>query len=138
MRLAERECRERFASARRAFLATADLGAVPHIVPVTFALSDDIVVLAVDHKPKMTSDLKRLRNIRANPRVALLVDSYDEDWARLWWVRADGTAEILDDPPAVDLLRQRYAAYADNPPQGPVIRVRVTRWSGWTSATLQA
>lgn len=138
MRLVEQECRSRFAAARRAFLATASVAAVPHLVPVTFALINDTVVLAVDHKPKSTTDLKRLRNIRANPRVALLVDEYGEDWDRLWWVRADGTAEVFDEPDRadVDLLQQRYRAYAGDPPRGPVIRVGVTRWSGWASATL--
>ena len=48
---------------------------------------------AVDHKPKRSRALQRLENIAANPAVSLLVDDYAEDWSKLWWVRADGTAQ---------------------------------------------
>jgi PPOX class probable F420-dependent enzyme len=127
------EARERFASARVARLATADADGVPHIVPLVFAVEGDTVFSAVDAKPKRTSDLKRLRNIAANPRVALLADHYDDaDWDRLWWARADGTGRVLDSSPeAVGLLRERYAQYRDAPPAGPVLAVEVLRWSGW-------
>ena len=59
-------------------------------MPVTFAVLGDIIVIAIDHKPKRSMNLKRLRNIADNPRVSLLVDRYDDDWSQLWWVRADG------------------------------------------------
>ena len=85
----------RFSDARVARLATVDATGQPHIVPVTFAHNDNTIVIAVDHKPKSTRNLKRLRNIEANPKVTLLVDHYDEDWSQLWWVRADGTAEVV-------------------------------------------
>jgi PPOX class probable F420-dependent enzyme len=131
--MSPREARERFASARVARLATADAGGVPHVVPLVFALDGDTVYSAVDAKPKRTTDLKRLRNVAANPRVALLADHYaDEDWAALWWARADGTGRVLDAAPeAVALFRERYAQYRDAPPQGPVLAVDVHRWSGW-------
>jgi PPOX class probable F420-dependent enzyme len=90
--------RDRFAEARVARLATADESGRPLLVPVTFALDGDLAYFAVDHKPKTTRNLKRLRNIEANPQVSLLADEYDEDWTQLWWVRADGTATILRDP----------------------------------------
>jgi PPOX class probable F420-dependent enzyme len=141
VRFDQQQCRERFAAARHAHLATAGLDAVPHVVPVTFALAGDTVVTAVDHKPKTTVDLRRLRNIRANPSVALLADGYDDDWRRLWWVRADGTANVVDSPAdpahqaAVVALQDRYGAYLMQPPQGPVITIRVTRWTGWAAAT---
>ena len=127
------EARERFASARVARLATADADGVPHIVPLVFALDGDTIYSAVDTKPKRSTDLKRLRNVAANPRVALLADHYaDEDWATLWWVRADGTGRVLDaSAAAVALLRERYAQYRDTPPAGPVLAVDVRRWSGW-------
>ena len=57
-------------------------------MPVTFAVYGDLVCFAVDHKPKSTRDLRRLRNIRANDQVSVLVDDYADDWSRLWWVRA--------------------------------------------------
>ncbi len=84
------EAHRRFAAARVARLATADAEGVPHVVPVVFAVEGDTVVVAVDHKPKRTTALKRLANVRANPRVALLADHYaDDDWDALWWARAD-------------------------------------------------
>ena len=66
-------------------------------MPVTFAVQGDIIVIAIDHKPKRSMNLKRLRNIADNPRVSLLVDSYDDDWSQLWWVRADGVAAVLEE-----------------------------------------
>jgi PPOX class probable F420-dependent enzyme len=126
------EARERFASARVARLATADAEGVPHIVPLVFALDGETIYSAVDAKPKRTTDLKRLRNVAANPRVALLADHYAEDWDVIWWARADGTGRVLDgSPEAVALLRERYAQYRDAPPEGPVLAVDVERWSGW-------
>ncbi|GAB1822181.1 TIGR03668 family PPOX class F420-dependent oxidoreductase [Herbidospora sp. RD11066] len=117
-------------------LATAAADGTPHLVPVTFAVSGDQVVIAIDHKPKTTHNLRRLRNIRDNPRVSLLADHYEADWTRLWWARADGTARILDGSkrePALTLLAERYEQYAEHRPQGPVIDITVTRWSGWSS-----
>jgi PPOX class probable F420-dependent enzyme len=127
------EARELFASARLARLATADAHGVPHVVPLVFALDGDTIYSAVDAKPKRTTDLKRLRNVVANPRVALLADHYDDgDWDALWWARADGDGRVLDAAPdAVALLRERYPQYRDAPPEGPVLAVDVRRWSGW-------
>ena len=129
------EARERFASARVARLATADAECVPHIVPLVFALDGDTIYSAVDPKPKRTTDLKRLRNVAANPRVALLADHYvDDDWDALWWARADGTGTVHERlPRAAELLRARYAQYAAAPPDGPVLAIEVQRWSGWTA-----
>lgn len=137
MRLDESTARRRFDAARVARLATADGEGRPHLVPVTFAVRDDTIVIAVDNKPKTTQRLKRLRNIQANPAVSLLVDHYDDDWTALWWVRVDGTAEVLDVPAdraePVRWLAEKYPQYRDDPPTGPVIRVQVTTWRGWTS-----
>lgn len=137
--LAGPEARERFAASRVARLATADAEGRPHLVPVVFAVTGATVVLAVDHKPKRSADLRRLANIRANPAVCLLADEYDEDWERLWWARADGAARVL--PPAarsadaahhVGLLAAKYPQqYAGRPPAGEVVEVAVSRWSGW-------
>ena len=126
--------RERFASARVARLATTGADG-PHIVPIVFALAGDTIYHAVDHKPKRTTALKRLANIAADPRVALLADAYDEDWTRLWWARADGTGRILEPghPEAIALLAERYPQYRDRPPEGPVVAIDVTRWSNWSA-----
>ena len=131
--MSPREARERFASARIARLATADADGVPHVVPLVFALDGDTLYSAVDHKPKRTTELRRLRNVAANPRVAVLADHYaDDDWDALWWARADGTGRVLEAAPAaVALLRERYPQYRDAPPEGPVLAVEVHRWSGW-------
>lgn len=131
--------RERFAVARVARLATVSAAGVPHLVPLTFAVAGDTIVSAVDAKPKRTTALRRLRNVREHPRVALLADHYDDaDWTALWWARADGAARVLEpgDPEAeaaVACLRERYAQYRAAPPAGPVLHVRVERWTGWTA-----
>jgi PPOX class probable F420-dependent enzyme len=91
------EARRRFASARLAHLASVDPRGRPHLVPITFALVADTIYSAVDDvKPKRTLALRRLANVAANPAVAVLVDHYEEDWAGLWWVRADGHARTID------------------------------------------
>lgn len=124
-------------AAERAVLATTDADHRPHLVPVTFALLDDVVVVTVDHKPKRTNDLRRVRNVRQNPAVAFLVDRWSSDWSQLWWVRADATAVVVDaDPSPAELatLQERYPAYRHVAPHGPLIRARVERWTGWTAA----
>jgi PPOX class probable F420-dependent enzyme len=138
MRLSPAEARERFVVSPVARLATADASGVPHVVPVTFAADGDVLYFAIDHKPKSTWNLRRLQNIRENPRVAVLADRYEADWSALWWARADGHAEILDAgsewSKAVELLRDRYEQYRDRPPEGPVVSVIVEKWSGWAFA----
>ena len=135
MKLTPADARERFAASPVARLATADADGVPHLVPVTFTVSGDMLYFAIDHKPKSTMNLRRLRNIRENPRVALLVDCYDADWSALWWTRADGRAEIWDTGndrlSAIESLRHKYEQYQDCPPEGPVVAIRVDEWSGW-------
>jgi PPOX class probable F420-dependent enzyme len=134
------EARARFAAARVARLATADAAGRPHLVPIAFAVAEDTIYSAVDAKPKRTRALRRLANVRENPAVSLLVDHWDEDdWAALWWVRADGRGRVLDpeDPEArraVELLRQRYPRQRD---AGEVLAVEVERWSGWAAAAGQ-
>ena len=86
------EMRARVAGARVARLATTEAGAAPHLVPICYALEGDVLYSAVDEKPKRSQRLKRLANIRADARVTVLVDHYEEDWTRLWWVRAAGRA----------------------------------------------
>lgn len=138
MRLSIPESRRRFASASVARLATVDDTGRPHAVPVTFALDDDVLAFAVDHKPKTTRHLKRLRNIAANPHVSLLVDEYADDWNHLWWVRADGVAETVTDAVTrerlLGLLGAKYPQYRDHPPAGPVVRVAITTWRGWAAS----
>lgn len=130
------EARARFSKARVARMATAAADGRPHVVPVVFALEGDVIYSAVDAKPKRTRDLKRLRNLAEDPRVALLADHYDEEWTRLWWARADGTARLFErgEPEhsrAVELLADRYEQYGEDLPEGRAIVIAVERWSGW-------
>lgn len=136
--MTDEEIRHRFAAARVARLATADAVGVPHLVPIVFAVDGDTLYSAVDAKPKRTTALRRLANVRANPSVSVLVDGYDEDWTALWWVRADGTGRVVEaaEPAArhgIRLLAQRYGQYRDRPPLGPVLAVDVHRWTGWSA-----
>jgi PPOX class probable F420-dependent enzyme len=122
---------ERLALARIGRLATVTAAGRPHIVPVCFALDRGRIVTAVDAKPKVTTSLARLDNIRATGRASLLVDHYAEDWSQLWWVRADGTAEVLDSDPAIDALAAKYEQYRTARPAGPVIVIEPERWRSW-------
>ena len=137
MQLAEDQARSLFAAARVARLATANSRGQPHLVPVTFAVAGDMVYIAVDHKPKTTVNLKRLRNISVNPAASLLADRYSDDWSTLWWARGDGQAQVLTDEAArqdpVDLLVAKYPQYVERRPEGPVISISVARWSGWAA-----
>ena len=128
----------RFAAAPVARLATLTPEGHPHLVPVVFALDDDRLWMAVDGKRKSSRSLQRLANIRANPRVSLLVDHYDADWSALWWVRADGVARVVEadtDEGArgIDQLVAKYPQYQDSPPGGPVVVVEVDTWRAWSS-----
>ena len=127
----------RIATARVARLATVGADGSPHVVPVVFALDEGRIYSAVDAKPKRSQNLKRLQNIRANERVSLLVDHYEDDWSRLWWIRADGTATIVPSGPrwreAIDVLGAKYPQYRTARPDGPVIEIVVERLSGWTA-----
>jgi PPOX class probable F420-dependent enzyme len=128
------EARRRFAEARVGHLSTTGAAGAPHVVPFVFAVDGDRIFWAVDHKPKRSVALKRLENIAENPRVAALVDHYDDRWDRLWWVRADGEARLADSPDrelGLGLLAAKYPQYRERPPEGPVVVIEVGRWSGW-------
>ena len=130
--------RLRLVDARVARLATVDAEGRPHVVPIAFAHDDENLYFAVDDKPKRSRNLKRLRNIAGNPRVSVLVDHYEDDWTRLWWVRVDGAAHVLDHDAeaqrAIDLLVRKYAQYARKRPQGPVVAIRIEHMTGWSPA----
>ncbi|HEY7281084.1 MAG TPA: TIGR03668 family PPOX class F420-dependent oxidoreductase [Actinomycetota bacterium] len=132
------EAQQRFAEARVAHLATVSPDGRPHVVPCTFAVLGDWVVTAVDGKPKRTKHLQRLVNIGRYPNVSLLVDRYAEDWTRLWWVRADGTAVIEEEGPdreaAIAALAAKYPQYVAEPPTGPAIVVVVDGWRWWAAS----
>jgi PPOX class probable F420-dependent enzyme len=122
---------ERLAAARVGRLATVTPDGRPHVVPVCFALRDGRIYTAVDAKPKSTRALRRLENVRATGRASLLVDHYEEDWSRLWWVRVDGAAEVLDSEAGIDALAAKYEQYRAARPVGPVIAIAPERWRSW-------
>ena len=121
-----------FAAARVARLATVSADGRPHVVPIVFAVAGDTIYSAVDGKPKRSRALRRLANIAANPRVSVLADRYDEDWSQLWWVRADGTASVVDSSPdAIAALAARYPQYLDVSLGGPFLHIAVDHWASW-------
>jgi PPOX class probable F420-dependent enzyme len=124
-----------FAQSPVAMLATVGADGAPHLVPVVFAVHGDVVYTAVDAKRKSTQRLRRLANIEANPKVSMLVDHYDDDWAQLWWVRADGIAAIHysgeEMAAGYALLRKKYLQYQRIALDGPVVTVDVQRWASW-------
>ena len=130
--------RERVAAARVARLATIDPDGRPHLVPIVFALDGDTLYSAVDAKPKRSRRLRRVENARERPDVTVLVDHYDEDWRRLWWVRLRGRARVLDAGEeaerALRLLAEKYERYRREPPGCPVLAVDVREWRGWAGS----
>jgi PPOX class probable F420-dependent enzyme len=118
-------------------LGTVGTDRQPHVVPICFALSGDVIYSAVDHKPKRSARLRRVANIEATGRACLLVDEYSDDWSRLWWVRVDGRGRVVGDADearaAVAALIAKYEQYVERPPTGTVIAVEADRWSGWSA-----
>jgi PPOX class probable F420-dependent enzyme len=132
------EMRSRVASARVARFASVGADQRPHVVPITFALDGETLYFAVDAKPKRTTNLKRLRNIAANPTVSVLIDHYEDEWESLWWVRLDGTARIVTAPEeserALGVLAERYPQYMATKPSGPVVAVAIESMTGWSAS----
>lgn len=126
----------RVTAAQVARLATIRPDGSPRLVPITFAVVEGLICSAVETvKPKSSTRLARLNDIRRDPRVTLLVDRYDEDWEQLWWVRVDGTARVAAPwPGAVAALRARYRQYAGADLDGPVLVVTPSVWTGWSAA----
>lgn len=126
-------------TARIGRLATADVDGRPHAVPVCFALVDDHIVTPIDEKPQRVSPdaLRRTRDIRENPRVALIVDHYTEDWSQLGWVQVRGTAtrcSPIDDshPPGIGALREKYDQYTQHDlEERPLIRIAPGSVRSW-------
>jgi PPOX class probable F420-dependent enzyme len=125
----------RLTAARVARLGTIDPDGRPHLVPIVFALEGDTLYSAVDRKPKRSQKLRRIENARARPDVTILVDHYDDDWSRLWWIRVRGRARVLDDGEererALGLLAEKYPQYRDEPPDGPVLAVDIAEVREW-------
>ena len=127
-------------SARTAHLATADANGQPHVVPVCFVFNGESIYSVLDSKPKTTAlrQLRRVRNILANPRVSLVVDHYEEDWSRLQYVMISGEASLLESGEewslSIVMLRQKYPQYHRmDLDQSPVIKINPARFVPWSS-----
>jgi PPOX class probable F420-dependent enzyme len=119
-------------------LATVRGDGRPHVVPICFVIIDDVVYSAVDDKPKRSQQLQRIRNVKVSGTASLLIDEYDDDWSRLWWVRLDGRARLVDNiaetERAIRLLTNKYRQYRTQPPTGPVLALDIERWVGWSGS----
>jgi PPOX class probable F420-dependent enzyme len=126
------------AEARVARLATTDPDGRQHLVPIVYAVEGDTLYTAVDSKPKRSRTLRRIENARARPEVTVLVDRYEDDWSRLWWVRLRGRARVLDGGDeaerALALLAEKYEQYREQPPTPPVLAIDVDEWRGWSAS----
>ena len=116
----------------------------PHAVPIVFARAAGALWSPIDGKPKRGGELARLRHVRRDPRVALLFTHYEDDWDRLWWLRADGEAEIRDAhdaecEAALAELRRKYPQYQRTELIGPgaaLLRIRITSQRSWCASEL--
>jgi len=130
--------RRRVLAAPVARLATIDPDGRPHLVPIVFALDGETLYTAVDAKPKRSRRLRHIENARERPDVVVLVDHYEHDWTRLWWVRLRGRARVLDDGDeaarALRLLSEKYQQYRRERPGLPVLAVDLRDWRGWDAA----
>jgi len=131
--------------ARVGRLATASAAGEPHVIPVCFVFDGSCVYSAIDAKPKRVAPpkLRRLLNLRENPRACLVVDHYEEEWVRLRYILVIGRAGILEAGPdrerVLTLLREKYPQYRSMSGfgQGPVIRLvpeKITSWRGDASS----
>ena len=126
--------------ARIARLATADPNGQPHVVPVCFAYDGTAIYIVIDEKPKRTAPqrLRRIRNIIANPKVAMIVDHYEEDWRRLRYTLVTGTARVIESGPdhirAIALLREKYPQYRTMRLEGrPVVVISPAGMIAWAA-----
>lgn len=130
------ECWTRLRAARHGVLGTVHEDRGVDAVPVVFAIVDDQIVIPVDTvKPKRSTDLQRLTNVERDSRCALLIDEYDDDWSKLWWVRVHASAQVADQlrEPQLSALASRYPQYAD---RGVIVRALLLTpdaISGWSA-----
>jgi PPOX class probable F420-dependent enzyme len=124
-------------SARVARLGLLDDEGAPRVLPVTFAVADGRIWSAIDRKPKRTAEPARLRFLRRDPRAALTVDRYSDDWDQLAWVQVLGRVEILDVPAGgvgLAALREKYEQYREQAPPGPLLALQPHRYLWWRAA----
>jgi PPOX class probable F420-dependent enzyme len=126
----------RATAARVARLATVDPDGRPNLVPIVFAVEGDTLYSAVDQKPKRSMRLQRIVNARHRREVTVLIDHYEEDWNRLWWIRFRGRARVLETGEererAIALLREKYPQYRRAAPRGVVLAIDLIEIRTWS------
>jgi PPOX class probable F420-dependent enzyme len=123
--------------ARVARLGLLDLDGAPRVLPVTFALAEGRIWSAIDQKPKRAEEPARLRFLRRDPRAALMVDRYSDDWDELAWVQALGRVKILEvreGAAGMEALRAKYEPYREEAPPGPLLALEPERYLWWRAA----
>ena len=124
-------------NARVARLGMVDLEGAPRVLPVTFAVAEGRIWSAIDQKPKRAGEPARLRFLRREPRAALTVDRYSDEWEELAWVQVLGRVGIVDAIEAgigMEALRAKYEPYRDQAPPGPLLALRPERYLWWRAA----
>jgi PPOX class probable F420-dependent enzyme len=109
----------------------------PRVLPVTFALAEDRIWSAIDRKPKRPGEPARLRFLRRDPRAALTVDRYSDDWGELAWVQVLGSMRILgvaEGEAGLEALRVKYRQYREEAPPGPLLALEPRRYLWWRAA----
>jgi len=128
--------RRRVADGRVARLATIDPDGRPNLVPFCYALIGDTIYSPVDHKPKTTTSLRRVENLRVRPDCIVIVDHYEEAWENAWWVRIRGRGRILERGEEYEradaALRDKYPQLADDPPPPAIVAIDATAWTDWS------
>jgi PPOX class probable F420-dependent enzyme len=124
-------------SARVARLGFLDEEGAPRVLPVTFAVAEGQIWSAIDQKPKRTEEPARVRFLRRDPRAALTVDRYSDDWEELAWVQVLGRIEILevaDGRAGLTALKEKYEQYREEEPPGPLLALKPVRYLCWRAA----
>jgi PPOX class probable F420-dependent enzyme len=140
VRLSADKMRRLVSDARVARLGTIDPDGSPNLIPFCFVIDANTLYTGVDEKPKRTKRLQRLENIRRDPRVMVLIDHYEDDWEKAWWVRLRGTARMLDPKQSVrgrQLLIDKYPQYVEDPPDDEVMAIEIDEWVGWSMASIE-
>jgi PPOX class probable F420-dependent enzyme len=124
-------------TARAGRLGLLDEEGAPRVLPVTFAVAGGRIWSAIDQKPKRAKEPARLRFLRRDPRAALTVDRYSDDWEQLAWVQVLGRVEIVDvsdGAAGLEALRKKYEPYRDEVPPGPLLALEPQRYLWWRAA----
>jgi PPOX class probable F420-dependent enzyme len=109
----------------------------PRVLPVTFALAEGRIWSAIDQKPKRADEPARLRFLRRDPRVALTVDRYSDDWEALAWVQVLGSVrivEVSEGEAGLEALKEKYVQYREEAPPGPLLALEPERYLWWRAA----